>query len=598
MKQLFYYFLLLAPVLAVAGSDDEESPSKEKKEAEKPASSENCPAATEISVEMPSTFIFLCNQSIRNASKDNAKIREIQEELFEICKLKCSDYLKKNPNHDAFSAFDSIEEELSEVYQRKDLEKSALLDHFKNLNGEEIREKKHQEQLRELETAKQPWKSVLGDTQYPVMKETKVFGRYFEKITEEIILPALNQITNSAAREFFLAEKDVLKDAVFFFNDANPSLHILHSTMRRKTEAFLEHSRYNFRKEYSTPRVLAHLGYPKEEDPYPDFTEQCPDFQSFLWYLAPNFPALPEELTEAGLNESYKKNIQTIPFILAAVGEAYTNRDNPSLLNERIGKIFNLILGRLEEYQTEKSQRLQLAFIEKIRNHADKLVDKRNREASSEKLLRVFRAVKALRTQFEPLKEKLDSIKNLVPTSSDFINSVKEKIASIKPSKIYFNQSSLDDILKIDMQTVSIDWQGNGGAPIQEQTVLTLANYLKPGVTLDFATPVADFFRHNSETKNWDFRLVQTNLQGVSHVTLCTINPEEQNSIVRALIEKNILTPLRKDGLITDEKKAEEAPVDPAPVEKTYEEKREERKAALRKRQQEREKQQKEEDQE
>jgi hypothetical protein len=326
---------------------------------------------------------------------------------------------------------------------------------------------------------------------------------------------------------------------------------------------------------------------------YPDFTEKCPDFKSFLKYVSPDRAALfPESWAEAGLNEYYRKTIQKIAYILALVGEIYTKKDNLPLLEERIDRICGSI-RRIDELIFEKE--MDNRAYEKIRNYADKLVDKRNREASSEKLLEVFGTVKALRTQFEPLKEKLNFIKNLVPTSGDFIDRIQKQIASIKPSKIYFTKESIDNILTIDSQTVGIDLRGAPG--LRDVTMITLAQYLQPGVTLDFATPVADLFRHNSDTKNWDFRLVQTNLQGVSHVTLCTIDPEEQNSIVRALIEKNILTPLRNDGLITDEKKAEEAPVDPAPVEKTYEENKEERKAALRKRQQER-KKNKEEDQE
>jgi hypothetical protein len=129
---------LLAPVLAVASSDNEESPSKEKKDAQKPASSENRPAAPQISGENLRIFMQLCNKSITNASKDNLKIREITGALLDICEEKYTNYFMQNSNLTGADAFAMVGKELNTVYQRENLEGNAFLENFRQLSAQNL----------------------------------------------------------------------------------------------------------------------------------------------------------------------------------------------------------------------------------------------------------------------------------------------------------------------------------------------------------------------------------------------------------------------------------------------------------------------------
>ena len=460
------------------------------------------------------------------------------------------------------------------------------------------------------EAPTQKWESVLG-TRYPIIEERGSpywLADGLEKDTKEIILPTLEAINTAPSYRVSL-EKYLINLAVYFFNYSNPLIHIMNAAMEEKTRQLFEENE-DWRYYAAWPRIVGVFvqTHGRRSEAYENFPAGCPDFKSFLNYVAPGQAFPPDSWIREGLGSYYKETIKKIPYVLAAVGEIYTKKDDLPLLGESIDRIYKEI-KRVDGLTPE--ERSENALHNWIKYCANKLSDNLEKNVYAD-LLEALRAVAALKNQPKLLEKKLDSIKELVPTSAAFIDSVKEKIKPINFEKVYFTENSIDNILTADGQILGIDWRGETG--LSDGTAMEIGRYLRSRGSLNFAIKQDDVrpsgerpsFRHSPETKNWEIRImeskqVQEEADGEVKTTrvwvpkIHAITPKDQDFIVRALVEKKVLTPLINDRLIadqrTDPEKEAAAPVDFS--DKTYEEKKNALKAALKKKQEEKKKQKK-----
>jgi len=288
---------------------------------------------------------------------------------------------------------------------------------------------------------------------------------------------------------------------------------------------------------------------------------QHADFKNFLTNKQPRGWDLdttwPKSWKLEELNAYYRKVVQKVPYVLALIGECYTHKNDTSQLNERIKSIYDAFQDKLNQDSTKMLRQ----FAGRMQYETTKGKIPISKLISKKALFETFKDVKeGVDSHFTELKELLKnnlmSIKEMVPTSADFIEDIKEKIASIDPAKKgralrLDNNSfdSFDNMLKVDKDTVVNEWFDEKS--FNSGTIVALIEYMKSNETLNFSIEKRGIFRHK-EDGTWELRVMQQDKTGLLVPKLYKFTPEEQGFIVRDLLERNVLTPLRNVGLITD----------------------------------------------